>query len=73
MTLPVAGLALFVLLHLIPSVPPLRPALVARRGEVPCRDAFPFVALASPAMVVEGFAALPFEPACSPRAGAAPQ
>ena len=66
MTLLVAGLALFVVLHLIPSVPPLRAALVARMGDMPYRGAFSIVAFASLAMVVWGFAEAPFEPLYSP-------
>ncbi len=66
MTLLVSGLALFVLLHLIPSVPPLRARLVARMGEGPYRGVFSLVALASLVMAVWGFSAAPFEPVYSP-------
>lgn len=66
MTLLVAGLALFVVLHLIPSVPPLRAGLVARMGEGPYRGGFAFIAFASLAMVVWGYSAAPFEPVYSP-------
>ena len=66
MTLLVAGLALFVALHLVPSVPPLRAALVAAMGEMPYRGAFSLVALASLAMVVWGFSIAPFEPVYTP-------
>ena len=62
MTLLVAGLALFIVLHLVPSVPPLRAALVAAMGEMPYRGAFSLVALASLVMVVWGFPDAPFEP-----------
>jgi len=62
------GLALFVVLHLIPSVPPLRAALVARMGEMPYRAVFALIALASVVMVVGGFAAAPYEPVYSPPA-----
>ena len=66
MTLLVYGLALFVVLHLVPSVPPLRAALVARLGEMPYRGVFALIALASLVMVVGGFAAAPYEPVYSP-------
>ena len=66
MVLLVYGLALFVVLHLIPSVPPLRGALVARMGEMPYRGVFALIAFASLAMVVGGFAAAPYEPVYSP-------
>lgn len=66
MSLLVAGLALFVVLHLIPSVPPLRAGLVARMGDRGYRGGFALIAFASLAMVVGGYAAAPFEPVYSP-------
>ena len=66
MTLLVAGLALFVVLHLIPSAPPLRAGLVARMGEMPYRGVFALIAFASLAMVVWGFSQAPYEPVYSP-------
>jgi len=66
MTLLVSGLALFVVLHLVPSVPPLRAALVARMGAMPYRGAFSLIALASLVMVVWGFSIAPFEPVYTP-------
>ena len=66
MTLLVSGLTLFVVLHLIPSVPPLRAGLVARMGDMPYRGAFSIVAFASLVMVVWGYSAIPFEPVYSP-------
>ena len=68
MTLLVAGLALFFVLHLIPSVPPLRAGLVARMGESPYRGVFSLVAFAGLAMMVWGFARAPYEPVYSPPA-----
>ncbi len=65
MTLLAAGLALFGVLHLIPSVPPLRAGLVARMGERPYRGVFSLVALASLVMAVWGFSTAPFEPVYS--------
>ena len=66
MTLLVSGLALFVVLHIIPSVPPLRAGLVARMGEGPYRGAFSIVTFASLVMVVWGYSAAPFEPVYPP-------
>ena len=66
MTLLVSGLALFVVLHLVPSVPPLRATLVTRMGAMPYRGAFSLVALASLVMVVWGFGEAPFEPVYAP-------
>ena len=66
MNLLVAALALFVVLHLIPSVPPLRAALVARMGEMTYRGVFALVAVASLVMVVRGFSQAPYEPLYSP-------
>ena len=66
MNLFVAGLALFVVLHLIPSVPPLRAALVARMGEMTYRGVFALVAVASLVMVVRGFSEASYEPLYSP-------
>ena len=62
MTLLVVGLAFFVAVHLIPSVQPLRAALVSALGEMPYRGAFSLVAIASLVMVVWGFPDAPFEP-----------
>ncbi len=61
MTLLVAGLVLFLLVHLIPSAAPLRAALVERMGEKPYRGAFGIVALASLVMIVGGFSRAPVE------------
>ena len=66
MTFLVAGLALFVVLHLIPSVPPLRAGLVARLGEMPYRGAFAVIAFAGLAMVVWGFVRAPYESVYTP-------
>ena len=62
MTLLVAGLVLFLLLHLIPSAAPLRAALVERMGEKPYRGVFGIVAFASLAMIVWGFSRAPLDP-----------
>ena len=62
MTLLVAGLVLFIALHLIPSVVPLRAALIARLGAGPYRGLFSLVAAAGLGLIVWGFAGAPFEP-----------
>lgn len=62
MILLVAGLALFIAVHSIPSIVPLRAALVARLGATPYRGVFSLVALAGLVMVVWGFSRAPFEP-----------
>ena len=66
MTLLVAGLALFIALHLVPGVAPLRAGLVAGMGERRYRGAFSALAFASLAMIVWGYAAAPAEPVYSP-------
>ena len=68
MTLLVTGLVLFVALHLVPSIRPLRRALVARMGEAPYRGVFSLVALASIVLVAWGFARAPYEPVYAPPA-----
>ena len=62
MILLIAGLALFIAVHSIPSFVPLRAALVARLGPAPYRGVFSLVALAGLVMVVWGFSRAPFEP-----------
>ena len=62
MTLLVAGLVLFIAVHLIPSVVPLRAALIARLGAGPYRGLFSLVAAAGLVLIVWGFAGAPFEP-----------
>ncbi len=62
MTLLVAGLVLFFALHTIPSVVPLRGALLARLGLGRYRGMFSLVALAGLVLIVWGFSRAPFEP-----------
>ena len=62
MTLLVAGLVLFIAVHLIPSVVPLRAALIARLGPGPYRGLFSLIAAAGLVFIVWGFARAPFEP-----------
>ncbi len=66
MTLLVAGLALFIVLHLIPGLAPLRAGLAARMGEKRYRGAFSVLAFIGLAMIVRGYATAPFEPVYSP-------
>lgn len=68
MTLLVAGLALFIAVHLIPTVVPLRAALVARLGAKPYRGVYSLLALAGLVLVVWGFMRAPFEPLYAPPA-----
>ena len=62
MILLVVGLALFVAVHLIPSVVSLREALVARLGAGAYRAVFSLAALVGLVMVVWGFSRAPFDP-----------
>ena len=66
MLLLVAGLVLFVAVHLIPTVVPMRDALLARLGPGAYRGVFSLVALAGLVLVVWGFARAPFEPLYTP-------
>ena len=68
MSLLVAGLVLFIAIHLIPSAPPLRVALVERLGAMPYRGVFSAVALLSLAAVVWGFSRSPIEEVYAPPA-----
>ena len=62
----VAGLVLFIAVHLIPTVVPLRGALIARLGAGAYRGVFSLVALAGLVLIVWGFARAPFEPLYTP-------
>ena len=66
MSLLVAGLVLFIAIHLIPSAPRLRVALVERLGATPYRGVFSAVALLSLAAVVWGFSRSPIEEVYAP-------
>ena len=68
MSLLVAGLVLFTAIHLIPSAPRLRAALVERLGAKPYRGAFSAVALLSLAAVVWGFSGSPIDEVYAPPA-----
>lgn len=66
MNLLITGLTLFVALHLIPSVPPLRTALVTGLGEKKYRAVFAAVSFASLALIVWGFSRADFQPVYQP-------
>ena len=55
MTLLAAGLALFIVSHLLPAVPRLRESFVTRLGPVPYRIAFSLVSTAALLMIVFGY------------------
>ena len=61
MSLLIAGLALFIAIHLIPSAPRLRDALVERLGAMPYRGVFSAVVLLSLVAVVWGFSRSPID------------
>ena len=68
MSLLIAGLVLFMAVHLIPSAPRLRAALVERLGAKPYRGVFSAVTLLSVAAVVWGFSRSPIEAVYAPPA-----
>ncbi len=68
MTLLITGLTLFVALHLIPCVPPLRTALVASLGDKKYRAIFSVIAFAGLALIVWGFSRAEFQPVYQPLA-----
>jgi uncharacterized membrane protein len=56
MTVLIAGLIVFLGVHLVPAVPALRTALVARWGDRPYRGVFSFVSLIGLVVIVNGYA-----------------
>ena len=68
MSLLVAGLVLFLAVHLIPNAPRLRAALVERLGAMPYRGVFSAVVLLSLVAVVWGFSRAPIEEVYAPPA-----
>ena len=52
----VAGLVLFLGLHLVPAWPHLRAALVARLGEKPFKAGFSLLSLIGLALIIGGYA-----------------
>ncbi len=61
MSLLIAGLVLFMAIHLVPKAPRLRLSLVERLGAKPYRGVFSAVVLLSLVAVVWGFSRSPFE------------
>ena len=59
MTLMIAGLVLFLGMHLVPVVPPLRARWVAASGETGYRRVFSLVSAAGLALIVAGYMAAP--------------
>ncbi|MXY65927.1 NnrU family protein [Candidatus Poribacteria bacterium] len=68
MSLLVTGLVLFIAIHLIPSAPRLRAALVERLGAKPYRGVFSAVVLLSLVAVVWGFSRSPIGEVYAPPA-----
>lgn len=66
MLLMVIGLALFFILHLLPTVPDLRRGLVERFGERPYKLLFSLVSAAALALIVYGYAKLGHTPGKNP-------
>ena len=66
MNLLITGLTLFVALHLIPSVPPLRAALVSSLGESKYRAIFAAVSFAGLGLIIWGFSKAEFQPVYQP-------
>jgi uncharacterized membrane protein len=52
----IAGLIVFLGMHLLPALPPLRLALVARLGEGPYKAAFSLLSLVGLALIIGGYA-----------------
>ncbi len=66
MPLLIVGLVLFFTIHLVPSVAPLRAAMVALMGERAYRGVFSLVALAGLALTVWGYSEAPSDPVYVP-------
>lgn len=62
----IIGLAVFVLLHLIPTRPALRAGLIENLGERKYRAIFSIVAFAGLALIVWGFSRADFQPIYQP-------
>ena len=67
MMLLVAGLALFFLIHIVPTSPDLRRGLVARFGENAYKGVFSLVSFAGLALIVVGYHKLQVMPGKNPR------
>jgi uncharacterized membrane protein len=66
MLLMVIGLALFFIVHLLPTVPDIRRSVVERYGEGPYKLAFSLLSAAGLALVVYGYAKLGHAPGKNP-------
>ncbi len=66
MNLLIIGLALFVGLHLIPCIPPLRTALVSSLGEKKYRALFAASSFVGLALIIWGFSKAEFQPVYQP-------
>jgi uncharacterized membrane protein len=62
LSLLVAGLVLFLGVHLVPALPPLRQALFSRLGEPRYKGAFALLSAAGLVLIVIGFGRAPREP-----------
>jgi uncharacterized membrane protein len=67
MLLLLAGLLLFILLHLVPTQPELRGSLVARLGEGPYKGLFSLLSLAALVLIVLGYHKLQLTPGKNPQ------
>ncbi len=68
MTLLIIGLVIFIGIHLVPTVVPLRAALIQGLGEKPYRGLFALVSLAGLVLIVIGKARADFVPVYDPPA-----
>ncbi len=66
MTLLIAGMMLFIAIHLVPTVTGLRVALVGRLGELPYKGAFALISAVAFAMIVMGKGQAPVIDAWTP-------
>ncbi len=72
MSLLITGLIVFVALHLIPSVVPLRSALIATLGENKYRAIFSIISFVGIGLIVWGFSSAQFQPVYQPFAWGRP-
>lgn len=56
MTVLIAGLIVFLGLHLVPALPPIRAALAARLGEARYKGAYSLLSLSGLALIIVGYA-----------------
>ena len=66
MTLLIAGLVTFLTIHLVPSAPGLRAALVGKLGELSYKASFALISLAGIVLIVKGLQQAPFDPLYAP-------